>query len=227
MITDLIDIFFPEVCAGCEIFLYSGEQTICTTCRHELPLTLHHQQRDNEVYRRFYGRLPIEWASAFCYYHKKGIVQQMVHKLKYRGIEDIGKILGNWYGGLLSDVPHLSDIDIVLPVPLHPRKLRQRGYNQVDAFGKAVASSLHAAFDNDLLVRNHYSNTQTKKNLLARTSLTNELFSIKTADELESKHFLLVDDVVTTGSTIEACGKAIFQIPGARLSVVCMAMSHW
>jgi ComF family protein len=227
MLRDLVDIFFPEVCAGCDSLLKSGEFAICTFCRHDLPLTNHHLHRENEVFRRFYGRLPLEWASALCYYHKKGIVQEMIHKLKYRGVENVGTVLGRWYATDLRKIDGLSDVKAVIPVPLHPKKQRQRGYNQVTEFGKSIASGLGIPYNDQILIRQRYSKTQTKKNLIARTSLQKNLFDVINVDEISGGHYLLVDDVITTGSTLEACGKAILKISGARISIVCIAMSHW
>ncbi len=228
MLRDLIDIFFPEVCAGCDSLIKSGEFAICTACRHGLPLTNHHLDPKNEVYNRFYGRLPLEWASALCYYHKKGIVQEMIHKLKYRGVENVGTVLGRWYVSHLRAIELLSDVDAVIPVPLHPKKQRQRGYNQVAEFGKALAVGLEIPYNDQILVRHRYSKTQTKKNLFARTSLQKDLFDVVIIDDsLCGGHYLLVDDVITTGSTLEACGKALLKIPNVRISIVCMAMSHW
>ena len=226
MIHDLIDLFFPKVCAGCEKMLLDAEKVICTTCRHHLPLTNHHLIKENEAYSKFYGRLPLESATALCHYNKKGIVQEMIHKLKYRGIEEVGDVLGNWYCNDLMKIPSMTTVDAIIPVPLHPKKLRQRGYNQVTTFAVALSQGLNVSYNDRLLRRDVYSKTQTKKNLLGRTSIGKAIFDVDFAAEDHNKHYLIVDDVITTGSTLEACGRALLKIPGATISIACMAMSH-
>lgn len=227
MLTHLINLFFPRVCAGCDALLLSNETTICTNCRHEIPVTNHIELPDNEAMKKFYGKIPVEFAAAFVYYHKKGVVQEMIHNLKYKGNEEIGTLFGFWFANELKKVPILQDVDAVIPVPLHARKLRERGYNQVDAFGLALAQSLKISCDKDLLIRKVYSKTQTRKNLLKRSEIGNrEIFDVNFTEENHHKHYLLVDDVLTTGSTLEACGRALLKIPGAKISIVAIAMSH-
>lgn len=223
MITHLVNLFFPPICCGCNGLLLMNEKTICTSCRHAIPLTNHHLFAENEAAQKFYGRLPVEYAGAFCYFHKKGIVQQMIHKLKYKGEEEIGSLIGYWY---CDDLRSIGDFDVIVPVPLHKKRLKQRGYNQVTTFGKALAEGLSIPYDDGLLTRNVYSKTQTKKNLLARSISGKTTFGISYSEEHHNKHYLLIDDVLTTGSTLEACGRTLLEIPGSRISVVCMAMSN-
>lgn len=225
IVQGLVDLFFPATCAGCNLPLSEGEEVLCISCMHNLPLTNHFNYKENEVYRRFYGRLPVEWASAMCYYHKQGIVQEMIHKLKYRGMEKIGSFMGEWIALEMKQNPAFADLTHIIPVPLHPKKLKQRGYNQVTELAKTIANSLSVAFVPEFLVRNRYSETQTHKNLLARTALGGELFS-RTVEPSEKCHFLLVDDVITTGSTLEACGRALLTGSNARLSIACIGMAH-
>ena len=222
----LINLFFPAVCAGCDSFLLSYENVICTECRHKIPLTNHHLSIENEAYNKFYGRLPVEFATAMCYFHKKGIVQEMIHKLKYSGQEDIGKAIGSWYSEDLKALAKIKKIDAIVPVPLHKKRLRERGYNQVATFGEALSEGLDVSFNQSLLVRNVYSKTQTKKNLLGRNMENQAIFDVRFSDDDHNKHFLLIDDVLTTGATLEACGRALMKIPGAKISIACMAMSH-
>lgn len=226
MIQNLLNLFFPKSCAGCESFLLSYEKVICTQCRHEIPLTNHHQIEDNEIFQKFYGRIPLEFGAALFYFHKKGIVQEMIHKLKYKGQEEIGEIIGNWYGEILKDSEQLKDIDYIIPVPLHKKRLHQRGYNQVEKFGKALSFTLEIPYEDTLLFRKRYTKTQTKKDLLGRADMISTVFDVNHSKNYEGKHFVLVDDVMTTGSTLEACSRALLKIPNARISVVCMAMSH-
>jgi ComF family protein len=227
MFENLINLFYPKVCLGCNGLLLSNENVICTRCRHEIPLTLHHLNRENEAFKKFYGKIPVEFGIAFVYFHKKGIVQQLIHNLKYKGYEEIGSTLADWCSNDLSRLEILNDIDEIIPVPLHKKKLKERGFNQVTSFGRTLSSNLQLTYNENLLVRIKYSNTQTKKNLLNRIDVNRiAIFDVQYDEKDYNKHYLLIDDVLTTGSTLEACGKALLKIPGAKISILCMAMSH-
>lgn len=226
MLQSLINLFFPPVCAGCHSFLVSNEKVICTACRHNIPLTNHHLNRENEAFKKFYGRIPVEYTSALVYFHKKGIVQELIHNLKYKGQEQIGTVLGEWYSEDLKNSAVIQSVDEIIPVPLHKRKLKERGYNQVTNFGKTLSKGLNIPYNPNLLVRNIYSKTQSKKNLFNRSEGIDSVFDVDFSEKDHNKHFLLIDDVLTTGSTLEACSHALLKIPGARISIVCMAMAH-
>ncbi|SHM81168.1 ComF family protein [Flavobacterium xinjiangense] len=226
MFESIINLFFPKVCSGCSSFLLSNENVICTVCRHDIPLTNHHLNPENDAFKKFYGRIPVIHTSALFYFHKKGIVQELIHNLKYKGHEEIGTILGEWYAEDLKTIALLQSVDEIIPVPLHPKKLKQRGYNQVTAFGEGLSSSLNLDYNDSLLIRNVYSKTQSKKNLLGRTEGIETIFDVVFTEKNYNKHFLLIDDVITTGSTLEACSRALMKIPGAKISIVCMAMAQ-
>ena len=226
MFKSIIDLFFPPVCASCESLLASNENVICTQCRHNMPLTNHHLNPENEAFKKFYGRISLEYASAFLYFHKKGIVQELIHNLKYKGKEEIGTILGEWYVADLLDSKILKTVDEIIPVPLHKRKLRERGYNQLTFFGKTLSNHFNIPYNPDLLIRKVYSKTQSKKNLFNRSEGIDTVFDATFSEKDHNKHFLLIDDVLTTGSTLEACSKALLKIPGTRISIICMAMAH-
>jgi ComF family protein len=226
MLKNLLNLFFPSSCAGCNSFLLENEMVICTECRHEIPLTNHHEIKNNEVVSKFYGRIPVEHASAFLYFHKKGIVQEMIHKLKYKGHQNIGAAIGSWYSEELKKVKELNDVHFIIPVPLHKKRLKERGYNQVTTFCESLSESLEIEYDNSVLVRNVYSKTQTTKSILGRTAVVESIFDLNFTEKHHHKHFLLVDDVITTGSTLEACSRELLKIPGAKISIVCMAMTQ-
>ncbi len=226
MFESIINLFFPKVCSGCSSFLLSNENVICTVCRHDIPLTNHHLNPENDAFKKFYGRIPVLHTSALFYFHKKGIVQELIHNLKYKGHEEIGAILGEWYAEDLKTIKLLQSADEIIPVPLHRRKLKERGYNQVTAFGTALSSSLNIDYNDSLLIRNVYSKTQSKKNLLGRTEGIESTFDVSFTEKDHNKHFLLIDDVITTGSTLEACSRALLKIPGSKISIVCMAMAQ-
>jgi ComF family protein len=151
----------------------------------------------------------------------------LIHNLKYRGYEEIGSAIADWCADDMRSVDILSDIDEIIPVPLHKKKLKERGYNQVTTFGKSLSHHLKRPFNEHLLIRTKYSKTQTRKNLLNRIEVNNrDIFDVVYELKEKNKHYLLIDDVLTTGSTLEACGKALLKIPGAKISIFCIAMSH-
>ena len=222
----LTNLFFPQVCVGCHTLLMSNEVVVCTGCRHEMPLTQHHLDPKNEAFHKFYGKIDIQYASAFLNFNKKGIVQELIHNLKYKGQEEIGSVLGNWYVEDLKKIQRHHSFDAIIPVPLHQKKLKERGYNQVATFGKALSEGLNIAYEDSVLFRKKYSKTQSKKNLLGRTEDIETIFDVHVSEEHQNKHFLLIDDVITTGATLEACSRALLKIPGTKISIVCMAIAH-
>lgn len=222
----LLNLFFPKSCAGCNSILLSNEYVICTECRHDIPLTNHHKNKNNEAFSKFYGRIPLEFASAFFYFHKKGIVQEMIHKLKYKGHQEIGSAIGYWYAEELKNCTEIRDVDFIIPVPLHEKRLKERGYNQVTRFGESLSERLSIKYDDSILIRNVYSKTQTTKSILGRSTVVDSIFGVKSDENYNNKHFLLIDDVITTGSTLEACSRELLKIPGAKISIVCMAMTQ-
>lgn len=226
MLKSLLNLLFPKACAGCKDVLLENEIVVCTRCRHEMPFTMHHITPGNEAEKKFYGRLPVEHVSAMVYFHKQGIVQQLIHNLKYRGQEQVGTLMGHWYAPDLKNVAALQSVTDVIPVPLHPKKLRERGYNQVAEFGRGIAAGLDVNYTDDILLRTTYTKTQTKKNLAARAEIIGSAFEARYTDADSGKHFLLVDDVITTGATLESCGRALLQVPEAKVSIVTIAYAH-
>lgn len=226
MLKNLIKLFFPEVCSGCSEILLQSENVICIACRHNLPLTNNLLITENEAFKKFYGRLPVEHVSAMLYYHKKGIVQELIHNLKYRNHQNIGSVLGDWYVEDLKNNKILNTINYIIPVPLHKKRYKERGYNQVTSFCEAIANGLDKKYDSTILIRSEYAITQSKKTLNNRNTVSETTFQIQYSERHHNKHFLLIDDVLTTGATLEACGKAILKIPGSKLSIITMAMSQ-
>ena len=226
MFKSIINLFFPKCCSGCDAILLANEVVICSVCRHTIPLTNHHLLVENEVFKKFYGRIAVEHASAFLYFHKKGIVQQLIHNLKYKGHEEIGTILGDWYSYDLREIIQNLNADEIIPVPLHPKKQKERGYNQVKTFGKSLSERLNLNYNENILFRKVYSKTQSQKNLLGRSENIESIFDVHFNEEHHNKHYILIDDVITTGATLEACARALLKIPGAKISIICMAMAQ-
>ncbi|MBN3034994.1 MAG: ComF family protein [Bacteroidales bacterium] len=182
-------------------------------------------EHDNPVSRVFWGRCRIEAAAACFYFGKGGRLQQLIHHFKYRGRRDIGEFLGREYGNDLAGSPLFRDIDMVVPVPLHPRRLRQRGFNQSAVLAAVMAGPLHVHCDDKALVRTKASATQTRKSRWARWENVSEIFSVPDQDTIRGKHILLVDDVITTGATLEACANALLAVEGVRVSVATLAFT--
>lgn len=226
MLHALIDLFFPEICAGCQAPIKTGELVICTRCRHEMPKTSHFTQPHNEAWGKFYGRVPIENAGTFFYFQKDGIARNLIHRLKYKGQEQIGTALGHWLAAEFQPHLHHWNPDEIIPVPLHKKRLRERGYNQLSAFGRAFSSDLRLPFNEQLLARNFYAKSQSTKNRWNRGELKQSLFSTRDDEQHLGKHFLVIDDVLTTGATLEACARALLSIPQTKVSVLCIAFSQ-
>lgn len=215
-------LFLPYWCYGCEAALDEGEANICDHCQQTLPLTHHWRDAENEVQKLFWGKVNIQHAGAMCYFTKGGRVQRIVHALKYDGRTDAGLLMGCLLGKSLLDSDWQMP-DAVVAVPLHKTKKRRRGYNQCDFIARGVADAMGLPVVNGALLRLKASESQTRKGVYERWLNVKELFRVATPDALEGKHLLLVDDVVTTGATIEACAGALLLVPGVRVSVAALA----
>ena len=226
MFHDLLDILYPRVCYVCETTLASNQNVLCSRCLHDLPVADFHLEKENPVEKIFYGRIPVENATALLLFEKKGMVQKLIHNLKYRGHEEIGSYFGKWLGEELKQNGSYADISAVIPVPLHKKKLRQRGYNQVAKFAAEIAAALEVPYIDNVLLKLTSTQTQTIKTRFARWGSIEETFSLNNADQLTNAHILLVDDLVTTGATLEACAQTLLQVPGTKISIATMAVTH-
>ena len=226
IIQPVIDLFFPIICFGCDTILLTNETLLCTSCRHNIPVTNHCFQPDNEMYRRFYGRVAVEFVGSKFFFLKKGIVQKLIYNLKYYGHQEIGTFIGNWFADDLKNVAIIKTVDEIIPVPLHTKRLKTRGYNQVESFGLSLSKNLNINYNPDLLVRKIYSESQTKKVFEDRTEANLSVFDVVFDEKDNNKHYMIIDDVFTTGATLEMCSRALLKIPGAKISIVCMSMAH-
>ncbi len=173
----------------------------------------------------FYGRVLLENATALVHYKKNGIVQHLLHQLKYKGQQEVGVILGNILGNDLKNEPSYQTITHVIPVPLHKKRLKERGYNQVATFGKQLALQLNATYADTILIKINNTKTQAFKNRAERWTTIQDSFEIKNAELLTDAHILLVDDVITTGATLEACANALKKIPNIKISIATMSIA--
>jgi ComF family protein len=225
IVKSLINLFFPKVCYACLNLLQDNEDIICVSCRHDLPVTNFHFNNDDAISKLFYGRALIENGTALFRFEKKSLVQQLIHGLKYKGYDQISGFLGDWLGGELKTLPNYTTIDLVMPVPLHKNKLKQRGYNQVADFGKQIAEAINATYEDTVLLKITNTASQTNKKRFARWNQTDELFTIQNEVLIENKHILLVDDIITTGATLEACMTILSQAKNVKISIACMAIA--
>lgn len=226
MLSSVLNLFFPNTCHACNAILTDNELDICVSCRHELPLTNYHFDRPETLKKIFYGRVQLEAATALFYFHKRGRVQQLLHQLKYKGKEDIGRVFGNWLGAELLESPYFESIDVVIPVPIHLKKLKQRGYNQVALFAQHIAKVLNVSYQDDILLKSTNTKTQVFQSREARFQSVADSFYTQNLDTIANIHVLLVDDIITTGATIEACAAVLNPGKKVRLSIASIAITH-
>jgi len=225
-LADFVGLLFPQLCPACGASLMAGEEVICTDCRFTLPFTNFHLQPDNIVARQFWGKVELQGAYALYYFAKGGKVQNLMHHFKYKGMQEIGVLLGNIAGEQLAKSDIFSSVDIIIPVPLHKKRLKERGYNQSTCFADGLAQRLTAVVDDGNLVRVKSTETQTHKSRFSRFENMQEVFAVSDPEKLNGKHVLLVDDVVTTGSTLEACSLQLLKVDGLKLSIATIAYAE-
>lgn len=226
LLSDLIGLLFPNLCNGCGRALVTGEQQICTSCLHDLPYTGFEKYDGNIVERLFWGRLPLDGAMAMLYFKKGSRVQQMIHHLKYKDQPATGRVLGRLLGHRLLSAPLYQTIQLIIPVPLHKNKKNIRGYNQSEHIAMGIAEVLHIPVDTTHLIRQHHTTTQTHKSRYQRFENMTSVFKLVDPASLKDKHILLVDDVITTGSTLEACGNLLSAHQVKKLSIAAIAYAE-
>jgi len=223
LLDDLISLVYPRICLACGNSLVKSEQVICISCNFHLPKTNFHLERENMVSKLFWGRVNIQNAASYYYFQKGGKIQHLIHQLKYNNRKEVGIYIGKQYGAELKKSQLFGNIDVIIPVPLHKKKLKQRGYNQSEIFAEGLADSLNVKVYKDILFRAVETDSQTRKSKFNRWENVKEIFQLKNTDILKGQHILLADDVVTTGATIEACATTLLEIPGTKVSVVTIA----
>jgi len=224
---DILHVIFPQQCVACKRSLYRGERVICTECLMKIPRTNFHKVKNNLVEKSFWGRVPIVRATSYFYFIKGSDFQRLLHNLKYHGRYDIGVFMGECMGHELATQRDFTHFDAIIPVPLHPGKQRERGYNQSEMIARGLSKSLNAPVDVKTLHRKVYTETQTKKSRIERWKNVSNVFEADPSRPLNGRHILLVDDVLTTGATIEGCANALRQRnPAVRISVATLAFAH-
>lgn len=205
--------------------MHGGEEHLCLRCLSDLPRTYLHLHRDNKLEKNLWGKLPIERASAFLYYAKGGDVRHLLYDLKYHGNPRIGTFLGRCMASELLPSGFFEGIDFIVPVPLHPKKHKERGYNQSEMLAEGIATLTGIPVFREMLVRNQYTETQTRKSSYDRWLNVKDVFECTSLNALTGKHILLVDDVMTTGATIVACADALKTVKSLRISVLTLALA--
>ncbi|MGB8359747.1 MAG: ComF family protein [Bacteroidales bacterium] len=223
---DFLSLFFPRLCIACSVHLVRGEKVLCTECLLSMARTDFHLRRDNALEQAFWGRCLVERAAAFSVYNRGSRIRKLIHALKYSGRKDIGKMLGELYGNILSESGFMLDIDIIVPVPLHPARQRKRGYNQSEYIAYGLAEATKVTVKNNIIRRIEQTGTQTKRGRYERWENVKGLFFVPEPQEVSGKHILVVDDVITTGSTMEACVNALHEAGEVKVSIVALAAAQ-
>jgi len=225
-IRDALSLLFPELCAGCSEALIHQERQLCTHCIYNLPVTNFHLDSENLAAKQLMGRVPISAAVSFLYFTSGSIVQKIIHQIKYKNGFATAEFMGELYGQRLQDLEEFKTCDLIIPVPLHKKRQRSRGYNQSAYFARGLSKMFQVETSDDNLIRITHTESQTKsKNRYERFKNMRDLFKIKNPDLLKNKHILLVDDVLTTGATLEACSATILEIPGVKVSIATLAFT--
>lgn len=226
-VDDLLGLFFPDLCVTCGERLLSHEKYVCLNCWHDLPQTHFHLDLENKVAQLFWGRVQIEYATSFFAYKKGSRYQQLIHFIKYKGLKELGFETGRRFGIELNKSETFQSIDWIVPVPLHPKKLKRRGYNQSEWIARGMADSMEKPVSTDNLFRKVFTSTQTRKTRFERWQNVEGIFDVTRQEDFENKHVLLIDDVVTTGSTLEACAFQLLKIKNAKVSIATLAFADF
>ena len=220
---NLLSFFYPRLCLACGNAMYHHEKLICLECEFHLPETKYHQLPNNQLCDIFLGRVKIENVASLFFYRKGGGVQQLLYALKYKGKKEVGVYFGEYFGKLLKQSTLFQEMDMIIPVPLHPKKLRKRGYNQSEAIAEGLSRGMGVPYYTQIVIRQIFTDTQTKKNRISRWENVKDVFEVTDSSLLQNKKILLCDDILTTGATIEAVAQKIISIEGTRIWVVTLA----
>lgn len=225
ILTDIWYLFYPNDCEICNCNLTKGQRTLCPECISKIPRTNFHLNPESELAQVFWGRVKLEKAAAYMHFIKGSDYQKLIHKLKYKNKPTIGDFLGHEFGSELYKEKFFDDIDLVVPVPLHISRKEYRGYNQAEEIAYGLCAALHKKIDTKNLIRAKATSTQTKKSKYERWQNVANVFKVKKQEAFSYKHILLVDDVITTGSTIEACAQCLKEIRGVKVSILCIGFA--
>lgn len=226
IIKSVAHLLYPQICPGCGIDSVNSRQLLCVDCFENLPVTNFHMHANNPVEKIFWGRIPVVAATSFMYFTKDSMLQKLLHEFKYNGRKEIGSFLSNIMALEFMQSNRFRYFDGVVPLPLHGERLRRRGYNQAEVIARSVTETLQIPLLDKLVRRRSSTDTQTKKNRQERWDNIEGKFELTNTEDGRDKHLLLVDDVTTTGATLEACARELFKISGVRLSIATLAFTQ-
>ncbi len=221
-IEDFISLIYPHTCISCGDLLPKGTQDVCPKCLYNLPKTKNHIIPVPQFLQKFEGIVKVEKLYVYSYFQKQGIVQKILHELKYNDNPDIGMTFGRYFGKDLLTESEIPPFDLIIPVPLHPKKLKLRGYNQSEALANGLSQALNVPVNKNTLIRNRHQNTQTKRSKIERIKVMSETFGV-TDSNIKGKHVLLVDDVLTTGATLISCVEQLHTLKPKSVSIAVLA----
>lgn len=225
VLEQVLNLFYPNLCIVCESRTHSAEELFCMDCQFHIHPTGMYQFKNNEFTSRFRGRFDLVNGAALYYYIKGGRLQKAIELLKYKNRPDIGLRFGRLFGSLLKLNPEYTQIDYILPIPLHPNRKNQRGYNQSSLIAYGVADFLNIPVREDVLLRKKETYTQTEKNRIERSINMQKVFELVQPEIIQGKHVLLVDDILTTGATLEAAANILQMAGNVRFSMITVAMA--
>jgi ComF family protein len=221
----LLHLAFPHVCEGCGTDNLQPEHLLCLRCTSSLPSTNFHLHSHNPIEKIFLGRIPLTCATAQYYFTKESLMQHLMHQFKYKGNKEVGIFLGKLMGWAMAESDRFTNVDVLIPLPLHKSKEHKRGYNQAAVLCEGVSSVLNKPVWKDVVIRPEQTETQTKKRRIERWQNMEGKFELVNSFAIENKHVLLIDDVVTTGATLEACGSELLKAKNVQLSVATLCFS--
>ena len=220
---DFIHLIYPHICIGCGTDVLENTEVLCNQCFSQLPATDYFLFANNPVEQLFAGRILVQQAGSTYYFTKKSLLQNIMFEIKYRGNKEAGLLMGKQTGKALQQSMRFENIDVIVPMPLSRRRLQQRGYNQATLIAQGIASVIQKPVEEHVAVRKMNTTTQTEKDRISRWQNMQYAFTINNVEALAGKHVLLVDDIITTGATLEACGQTILSIPDTKLSIATVA----
>jgi len=218
-------LFFPHICEGCGTDILNNDAMLCAACHEQLPETSFIENTGNLTEQKFYGQLNVQAAGAAYYFTKDGMLQHLIKQLKYHGNKEIGFYLGRQLGNYLAHTNRFNDADLIIPLPLNPRKEKKRGYNQSAVIAEGIAGIWSKPVDTTIVERRIFTETQTHKDRISRWQSMRNVFAVTDSEAIAHKNILLVDDIITTGATLEACGEKILEVPGTKLFIAAVAFT--
>jgi len=222
-IRDALHLFFPHICSGCGSDVIDRDSQLCLRCINALPATNFFDVPGNPVEQKFYGRIEIRNAAAAYFFTKDSLLQTLIHQLKYRGNKDIGFYLGQIAGRILESSFRFAHVDAIVPLPLNKRRQRKRGYNQAAVIADGISAVWDKPVFDKAVIRKVYTETQTHRSRITRWENMESVFEVTEPELIRGKHILLLDDIITTGATVEACGAEILKVEGTTLSIAAIA----